>query len=181
MKKIRPFLPNWCSNQFYISSQKNNDEEFPKENNKTTTMAQFLPFFPFFLSMFQQKQNTNSCFQRECGQNNWMNHIKYYQTNEREIEHVRFAAWRVFTKTPKRKKNTKKTFDKLSFTKIIKDIQVKSQRLVWSKFQIKNSHKHGFSWKGSTPPIVTSLRKQFLALKYIRAPSPKTKKNGSLL
>lgn len=50
-----------------------------------------------------------------------MNHIKYYQTNEREIEHVRFAAWQVFNKNTK-KKNTKKTFDKLSFTKVTKDI-----------------------------------------------------------
>lgn len=33
-------------------------KNFQKKLTKTTTTAQFLPFFPFFLSMFQQKNKT---------------------------------------------------------------------------------------------------------------------------
>lgn len=105
----------------HIITRKITMKNFQKKITKTTTTAQFLPFFPFFLSMFQQKTKHKFLLPARVWTNNWMNHIKYYQTNEREIEHVRFAAWQVFNKNTK-KKNTKKTFDKLSFTKVTKDI-----------------------------------------------------------
>ena len=87
----------------HIITKKNNDEEFPKEINQNNHHGTIFAFFPFFSQhVSTKKQNTNSCFQRECGQIiEWIK-IKYYQTNEREIEHVRFAAWQVFNKNAKK-------------------------------------------------------------------------------
>jgi len=87
----------------HIITKKNNDEEFPKENNENNHHGTIFAFFPFFLSMFQQKTKHKFLLPARVWTNNWMNHIKYYQTNEREIEHVRFAAWQVFNKNTKKK------------------------------------------------------------------------------
>lgn len=89
-------------------------KNFQKKLTKTTTTAQFLPFFPFFLSMFQQKTKHKFLLPARVWTNNWMNHIKYYQTNEREIEHVRFAAWQVFNKNAKKKIPKKRLISCLS-------------------------------------------------------------------
>jgi len=99
----------------HIITKKNNDEEFPKEINQNNHHGTIFAFFPFFSQhVSTKKQNTNSCFQRECGQIiEWIK-IKYYQTNEREIEHVRFAAWQVFNKNAKKKIPKKRLISCLS-------------------------------------------------------------------
>ena len=79
-------------------TMKNFQKKIMKNNHHGTIFA----FFPFFLSMFQQKTKHKFLLPARVWTNNWMNHIKYYQTNEREIEHVRFAAWQVFNKNTKK-------------------------------------------------------------------------------
>ena len=115
----------------HIITKKNNDEEFPKEINQNNHHGTIFAFFPFFSQhVSTKKQNTNSCFQRECGQTIEWIILSITRQMREKLSMCALLPDKCLTKTPK--KNTKKTFDKLSFTKVTKDIYVKSRQFFLS-------------------------------------------------
>ena len=99
----------------HIITKKNNDEEFPKEINQNNHHGTIFAFFPFFSQhVSTKKQNTNSCFQRECGQIIEWIILSITRQMREKLSMCALLPDKCLTKTPKKKIPKKRLISCLS-------------------------------------------------------------------